>query len=187
MKKANPDYKRRIRYIDPLIQRRMIIGLVVFELGLVVAGIIYLHGAFRELVELNLYSIHFKGSGDLWTMMTLVLKVSAAIFAINIPVVIIMMAIWEKNLSRILEPYRQALANFTGLNLRFNFHQTSSHPLLSGLRDFFEKERRDHEFIRDRLNGIELMVKAMESGASDKQLKQEVAELRRYVAAKNGP
>jgi hypothetical protein len=186
MNNSSREYRRRIRYIDPLIQRRVIVGLVLFELCLVVGGIIYLHGAFRELIEQNLYSIHLQESNDLWSMMSLVLAVSAAIFAINIPVVIMLMGVWERNLGKILGPYRQALSNLSLLNFRFAFNEAEKHPLLDGVRAFFEKERQDHTLIRSRLKAIEQSIKHIENGASDGDLKAQISELRSYVGNKNG-
>ncbi|MBF0146609.1 MAG: hypothetical protein HQL84_16625 [Magnetococcales bacterium] len=58
-----------MRYVDYKIQMRMLLALVVMELGIISVGLFYLYHRFSTLIDANLYRIHRQASSDMFTLL----------------------------------------------------------------------------------------------------------------------
>lgn len=171
------DYKRTIQYIDPIIQRKIIVGLILFELVLVGAGLVYLHSAFNEIIELRLFSIHPANLGDGSLLTKEVLIVSAVIFLVNIPIILLVVSIWADNLRGILRPYSRAMYNLEILDFRKSKFSKSKHPLANAIHKFFKKYNDRHVEIVEHIKTLDHSFSYVEKPYDEHSVKRQVDEL----------
>ena len=177
-------YKRRIQYIDPTIQRKVIIGLIVFELILVGAGLVYLYHAFNEIIEHRLYSIHPAKTSDASLLTKEILITSGVIFMINVPFILLVVSLWADNLRNILRPYSRAMANLALLDFRKSSYSETDHPLVHAIHQLFRKGRGRHLKIREQIKSLDHSFSNIEKSDDEKPLKKQVDDLLSIIGEK---
>lgn len=115
---AGPQARRRIRYIDRALQKRLLTGFILLEVLLVVAGLVYLHGSLEAVLEENLYRIHL---ADAEPIFSLLLRETALVLGgmllANLAVLGGANWLWARYVDSILQPFAGLLERTAGLDL----------------------------------------------------------------------
>lgn len=110
--------RRRIRYIDRTLQRRLLAAFILLEVLLVVAGLLYLHSSLEAVLEESLYRIHL---ADAEPIFSLLLRETALVLGglllVNLAVLGFANWLWTRYVDSILRPFSGLLARTAGLDL----------------------------------------------------------------------
>ena len=184
MKTRAKGHKRTIRYIDPVLQRKVLIGLIAFELLLLGGGLVYLYIAFNEIIELRRHSSLPAGISDISLLTKELLITAAVICMINIPIIILVVSIWADNLRNILRPYSRAMSNLANLDFRKARFSNTNHPLVTAIHKLFHVGRIRQLRIREHIRSLEHAFSNTEKSDDEKPLRKQVDELLSIVGKK---
>ena len=99
--------KRHIHYINPAVQKRLMISLIVAELILICLTIFWLYIDLDQLIESNLYKIHIQNTLTTSFLMTRLSKSILILLAINIIIASIIVWYWKNYIKAITTPLEQ--------------------------------------------------------------------------------
>lgn len=95
--------RRHIHYVDHHIQKWLLVALVVMECALIALAMWALHGALSDLVEENMYRIHFSAQPDqLLRFLAEGVKILIGIGVVNLLALILADRIWAAYIGSIL-------------------------------------------------------------------------------------
>lgn len=137
--------RRRIRLVDDVLQKWMLVALVVMEAVVVALAIWALYRALGAIVDANMYRIHFADGDSMWPQLVSEgMRVLGGMLLINVAALIIADRIWAYYVYGILR-HLGRLMDATG-NLDFSDH----HPI------FFHHAVLDQAFSWRRMEAAHL-------------------------------
>lgn len=152
---VNGQDRRRQRYVDQLIQRRLIILLVVMEVALVVSGLLFLYLRFTSIIEAGLYRIHQTGGATGGAMLEAAAVAILALLAVNVVALVIADRIWAHYVDRVIDTFASLVRRTGELDLRPDPADHNDHRLVD-LTLTWRRDERDHWLeIRSTLDGLE--------------------------------
>lgn len=128
---SNANRRRRLRIVDDMLQKWLLVALVVMESVLVTAAIWFLYRELDAAVDENLYRVHFTGSVDMLSLLVREgLPVLGALLLANLGALLVADRIWVCYVNNILG-HLGALVGASGrLDLRPLPPPPASHAVL---------------------------------------------------------
>lgn len=130
--KPQPANRRRLRIVDHSLQQSMLIALVLMETLIVAGAIWFLYRALADILDQNLYRVHFHGSVD---MLSLLVRectpVLGAMLALNFAALVAADRIWAHYVAGIVG----TLARLMAAALRLDFGSREAGPFQHAVLD----------------------------------------------------
>lgn len=130
MNQTNPA-KRRIVYVDEKVQKGLLVALVVLEILLVAATLWVLYVQMGEVVDANLYRVHFASQPNIYPLL---LKTSlmgiAALVAVNVILLWVATWVWARHIDSIVRPFRELVAKVESLDFTEDQAQDVLHEVV---------------------------------------------------------
>ena len=140
-------HQRKIKYIDHVLQKWLLIALVVLEvLVLSVAGAI-LHIRLNAIVDESLYRIHFSGQHSMYTnLLNESLRIIGGMIATNVLALFVADRIWTHYVRSILSPLRVLLTHTRELDFQPDPDVAQRHKVLTLVMRFerFMQRRKNY-------------------------------------------
>lgn len=110
--------RRHTMYLDQRIQQRLLWLLVLMELLLVFACIAYLYTDLKEVIDNQIYRIHFGDNTNTSSrLLAAISEALALLFACNLLALVIADRVWARYVNRILGQFRTLIERTRQLNL----------------------------------------------------------------------
>ena len=152
----NANTKRKIHYIDPAVQNRLLIAFVLLEVLLIGAGMIVLYLDLKEVAEENLYRIHFAAREPLSTLLLReAMQILAVLVALNVAALGLAEWLWSRYLDSIMRPFSDLLARTGELDLARDGSPGQKHAILALVMAWRENERERCKGIRTEVSGLD--------------------------------
>lgn len=183
----NANTKRKIHYVDPAVQNRLLIVFVLLEVLLIGAGMIMLYLDLKAVAEENLYRIHFAARESLSVLLFReAMQTLVVLVVLNVAALGVAEWLWSRYLNSITLPFSDLLARTGNLDFTPDAHLEQSHAVLGLVTAWRENERERCKEIRSQVSGLD--KNADHASASElKQIRAVLENLRaRLPAHKNG-
>ncbi|QSX39992.1 hypothetical protein [Shewanella cyperi] len=149
-------HQRRIKFIDPSLQGKLMAALVLLESLMVILAMIYLYWRFSALIEERMFSIHVAAQ-DSFLQLLLLELVWVVVFmsGINFVALLIANGLWGRNIGRIISAFRIRLFRMGRLDVSASQlpaapdHEVLQH--LDGWRRREEKKMRQIKALSQRI------------------------------------
>ncbi|HEY3328172.1 MAG TPA: hypothetical protein VGK14_13540 [Novimethylophilus sp.] len=146
---AEKQYRRKIHYIDFVLQKRLLIALVALEVILlcIAGGVLYFR--LQALVDENLYHIHFGDQPSIfYELFSESLLILGVLVAVNLVALLIADRIWAHYVNGIMSCLRSLLSRTRELDLRPDAAAPHRHKVLELALAWRETERARHLALR---------------------------------------
>lgn len=147
--------RRRIRYIDRALQKRLLTAFILLEVLLVVAGLLYLHASLEAVLEESLYRIHL---ADAEPIFSLLLRETALVLGGLLLANLALLAagnwLWTRYVDSILSPFAGLLERTARLDLSEDAGIAPRHPVLVLALAWREAERARCRRIRETVRSL---------------------------------
>ncbi len=151
----NMQVKRKIHYIDPAIQNRMLIAFVLLETLLIGAGMVVLYQDLKEVVDENLFRIHFSAGESLSALLLReAMQTLAVLVAVNLAALGLAKWLWLRYLESILRPLSGLLARTGDLDFTPDESIAQKHTVLELALAWREVERERCKGIRAEISRL---------------------------------
>jgi hypothetical protein len=148
--------RRRRRYVDPALQKRLVAGLVVLESVLVAASVGVLYWHLNGLVEENLYRIHFTAARPLLPVLLRdALLLLGAFVVANMAVLLAVMHLWGRRVNSITDEFMLLLGKTRRLDFSADGPAQDNHQLLALTLNWRAKERARLAEIQEQVAKLE--------------------------------
>lgn len=128
---SHANRRRRLRIVDDVLQKWLLVALVVMESALVTAAIWFLYRALDAAVDENLYRVHFTGSVDMLTLLVREgLPVIGVLLLANLGALLVADRIWVCYVNNILAHLGALVGASAKLDLRPLAPPPTSHAVL---------------------------------------------------------
>ena len=134
----------------------MLVAMVFLEVGLVIAGMVYLYGRFSDIIEANLYRIHHQADALFSLLLTEMEQMMVMLIGINLLAILIADHIWTRYVKRVLNTFRLLVNKVADLDFREDGKQPTEHKVLSRTLIWRKKER-------DRALAIRAMLQSLKA------------------------
>lgn len=123
--------KRRIVYVDEKVQKGLLVALVTLEVLLVSGTLWVLYVQMGEVVDANLYRVHFSGQPNIYPLLfkTGLIGIGALV-AVNIIVLWIATWVWARHVDAIVRPFRELVAKVEALDFSEDQAQEVLHEVV---------------------------------------------------------
>lgn len=179
--KAN---KRHIHYINPELQNRLIIGLLLFEVLLISLCIAILYSNLNELIDANIYRAHINKGVDFELFVIELLKVLFGFLIANTILASIIVYFWKIHINSIIEPLSNTIDSIGRLEFNKTSEKTNDQLVLQiaqrwnnieynkylNIRNLMMQLNADtkttpykNNYLRDRLQSIALLLERTDS------------------------
>jgi hypothetical protein len=167
------NHQRKIKYIDHVLQKWLLIALVVLEvLVLSVAGAI-LYVRLNAIVDESLYRIHFAGQHSMFAaLLNESLRIIGGLIAVNLLALFVADRIWAYYVRSIISPLRVLLTRTYALDFRVDSEISERHEVLTRTLRWRRIERARHEAVHHALDQLEA-----KSASSDPDFRQSLLML----------
>ncbi|MDP2961151.1 MAG: hypothetical protein Q8N54_00200 [Sulfurimicrobium sp.] len=157
----NTQVKRKIHYIDPAIQNRMLLAFVLLEVLLIGIGMIVLYQDLKEVVDENLFRIHFSSEDSLSALLLREAMQALTVLVIaNLAALGLAKWLWLRYLNSILGPLSGLLARTGNLDFTPDESFAKKHVVLELALAWREVER-------ERCKGIRAEISRLIENADD--------------------
>jgi hypothetical protein len=152
---AGAKARRRIRYIDRTLQKRLLAAFIMLEVLLVIAGLVYLHGSLEAVLEENLYRIHLANSEPIFSLLLhKTALVLGGLLLANIVALGFANWLWTRYVESILRPFSDLLERTGRLDLSVDAGIQPRHQVLVLALAWREAERARCRRIREVLRNL---------------------------------
>ena len=120
--------QRKILYIDAALQNRLLIAFLLLEVLLISGGMIVMYSELKDVVEENLFRIHFSTIEPLSSLLFWkAMRILAALVILNVAALGLAEWMWHRHLDSILQPLsvlitRTAHLDFTPDDIHSQYH-----------------------------------------------------------------
>lgn len=117
---SKPNFsKRRIIYVDDYIQKGLLVALVTLEALLIVGTLWILYLQMSEVVDANLYRIHFSQKPNIYPLLLKTIMIGLiGLIAVNVLMLWLISWIWSRHVDSILNPFRKLISKVEALDFR---------------------------------------------------------------------
>jgi len=139
---AGPVHRRRIHYVDRLLQRRLLAGLVLLEAVLVASSVWAMHWRLQQVVEANLYRIHIADAGTLVPrLMNEALVLLGIFMLVNVVALLLAEGAWGRYVGKVLRAFMVLVEKTARLDFSPDPANEHDHEVLSLARSWRASER----------------------------------------------
>lgn len=165
---AGTKYRRRRRYVDPEIQRRLLVTLVVLEAALVGASVWIMYVRLNQLIEESLYRIHLAKAGlMLPALLHAALPVLGGFVIANVAILLIVMCLWGRNVNAITDEFMHLIGKTRKLDFSPDSAPVKKHELLALTGRWRARERIRQTEIQEQVARLE---REMSAGGDSRSL-----------------
>ncbi len=150
-----PTYRRHRHFIDASIQGRLLVALIGLEVLLFSGAMIWLYLDLSEIIEGNLYRVHYPDTEGTSPFLTTLFTVIPAILLVNLLALWVADVIWRAYVRRIVNQLRGMLGRISNLDLREQPGDSRvQHDVIDKARGWLANERQEFQGIKDRLSSL---------------------------------
>ncbi len=135
------DSRRVTRYIDGRLQGGLIAAILLFELLLIVAGMIILHGELHQVIEDQLFRIHPGVQEGMPILVHHLISAMGVIVLANVSLVVVIEWFWSRYVVKIIAPLREIFDAVCFLDLRHKPKPEVDHDVLTKAEEWVQIER----------------------------------------------
>lgn len=144
---------RKIKYIDHVLQKWLLIALVVLEIVVLSAAGAFLYVRLNAIVDASLYRIHFGGQPSMFSLLlSESLQIVGVLILVNMVALLVADRIWARYVSGILDTLRGLLARTQGFDLGADTGVPERHKIISLALQWRRAERARHLNLRQSLD-----------------------------------
>lgn len=123
--------KRRIVYVDEKVQKGLLVALVTLEMLLVVGTLLVLYAQMGEVVDANLYRVHFSSQPNIYPLLLKTGLIGiGALVVVNVVVLWIATWVWVRHVDSIVRPFRELVAKVEALDFSEDQAQEVLHEVV---------------------------------------------------------
>ena len=123
--------KRKILYIDSALQNRLLLAFLLLEILLIGGGMIVMYLELKEIVEENLFRIHFAAAEPLSSLLFWkAMRILAALVILNVAALGLAEWLWVRHLESILNPLSELLTRTARLDFTADVIPKQQHAVL---------------------------------------------------------
>ncbi len=134
------DSRRVSRYIDSRLQGGLIAAVLLFELLLIVVGLIILHDELHQVVEDQLFRVHPGVQEGMPILVHHLVSAMGVIVLANVSLVIAIEWFWSRYVAKIITPLREIFDAVRFLDLRHKPEPAVDHDVLNKAGDWVQTE-----------------------------------------------
>ncbi|MCF6354174.1 MAG: hypothetical protein L3J26_03575 [Candidatus Polarisedimenticolaceae bacterium] len=134
------DSRRVSRYIDSRLQGGLIVAVLLFELLLIVAGLMILHDELHQVVEDQLFRIHPGVQEGMPILVHHLVSAMGVIVLANVSLVIAIEWFWSRHVAKIITPLRAIFDAVRFLDLRHKPEPAVDHDVLNRAGSWVQTE-----------------------------------------------
>lgn len=154
--------RRHIRLVDHVLQKSLLVVLVIMETVVVAFAIWTLYKALGEIVDENMYRIHFLGSVNVLSLLISEgMRVLGGILLVNLLALIIADRIWAFYVNGILRNLGRLMTASSQLNFSKQDPISFNHPVLEQALAWRESESSHLAKVRDRIRHLPAHLPAL--------------------------
>ena len=176
----NYTHERKQHYVDQKIQGQLITALVTLELLLVIGALVYLYLSYNNILELNIYRIHYDPQETQKKLIDEIVYTVLAMSAINFFALYIAHRLWCKYINRVIYLFHRGLKVIAALDFCEPLNYGQFHEVL-----FLQAQWQQTEMQRNKqLRALIEQLKQPSSTWDHKEqaeLKQQLKKIR-YLA-----
>lgn len=152
----NMQVKRKVHYIDAAVQNRLLIAFVSLEVLLIGAGMLVLYLDLREVIDENLFRIHFTATEPLSELLLReAMQALAVLVGANVAALGLVNWLWLRHLDTILRPLSGLVARTGDLDFTPDETVEQKHAVLALTMAWREAERNRCKDIRAGISGLD--------------------------------
>jgi len=155
MNTNNTRHKRKIHFIDPAVQNRLLISFVLLEVILTVAGMLVLYLHLKEIADENLFRIHFASREPLSELLRQGMRILGGLVVLNVAALGLAEWLWFRHLNSILLPLSGFLDRTGKLDFSHDEKPRSWHNVLARAEAWREAERKRCKSIRAEISALD--------------------------------
>lgn len=138
----NTPAKRKNHYIDAALQNRLLIAFILLEVLIIGGGMLVMYRELNDVVEENLFRIHFSALQPLSTLLFWKgMRILAALVILNVAALGLAEWWWERHLESILQPLSGLLTRTAQLDFTADEMNGELHAVLVNTMAWRECER----------------------------------------------
>ena len=147
-------YRRRRRFVDKMIQGKLLWGLVVVESLLFSAGMFIIYLDLQAVLQESIYRVHQEASSGRPVLLKELLMIFPWIISANLLLLLVVDHRWKKTVRGIVMQLQDVLYRVKRLDLRPYTVQQSGHEVLQHAKQWLDRERDRHISLLSRINEI---------------------------------
>lgn len=140
--------KRKKHYINPDIQKRLIINLVIIELVLISLTTLWLYMDISQLIENNMYKIHIKNTLSVEFFAVRFAEAAFVLLIINFLIASLVIWYWRDYINRITSQLNEVADAMQKLDFTFKFDVYVEHEVSRIALNWFNQEKQTLSDIR---------------------------------------
>ena len=147
-------YRRRRRFVDKMIQGRLLWGLIIIESLLFTAGMIVIYADLQQVLQESIYRVHQEANSGRPVLLKELLMIFPWIITVNLMLLVIVDHRWKKVVRGIVMQLQDILYKVKRLDLRIYPIQQTDHEVLQRAKTWLDKERDRHISLQARVDEI---------------------------------
>ena len=148
--------KRRIIYVDALVQKWLLIALVMLEILLISGALCLLYMQLINTIEANLYRAHAAGKPDIYPLLKFALLGMGGLLAINVFVLWMADRLWARHLASIFKPLMAMVNKVERLDFSADAPVLQSHESVNLAHAWRNTERQRLNNLRAAINQLDV-------------------------------
>ncbi|MFZ5523863.1 MAG: hypothetical protein ACOY9D_07250 [Pseudomonadota bacterium] len=157
--------KRRIIYVDEKVQKGLLIALVSFEILLIAGTLWMLYLQMSEIVDANLYRVHFSEKPDIYPLLLKTALIGVAgLAAINVLVLWVASWVWARQVASILKPFRELISKVEALDFREDAPMAIPHKVAELALTWRHSKRQDLLKLREEIARLDKLGDLSDAG-----------------------
>lgn len=167
--------QRKRRYIDRLVQGRLLGALIGLEVLIFAAAMVAVYLDFSQAIDDMLFRIHMPVGQAPPVLMQELLKIAPWIIGVNVVAVMIVRFFWGAYIGSIVAPLRGLFSRVMALDLRDQQGLGEHHEVLRKARGWLRVER-------ERYRAIQAAVQALDAAADPEQTRALLRRIQSLVS-----
>lgn len=158
--------KRRTVYLDDKVQKGLLIALVTLEIMLIAATLLMLYLQMGEVVDANLYRVHFSDKPNIYPLLLKTALVGVfGLIAVNILVLWVAGRVWTYHVDSILKPFRELIGKVEALDFSEDATIVIPHQVVYLALAWRLSKRQDLLCLRQEIARLDELGDLSEAGA----------------------
>lgn len=151
---ANYPYRRRRRFVDKMIQGKLLFGLIIIESLLFTAGMIFIYNDLQSALQSSMYRVHQDVDSGRPLLLKELLIIFPWIIAANLALVVLVDRRWKRVVRQIIFQLQDILYRVKRLDLRAYTIKHTDHEVLQTAKQWLDKERDRNASLQARVHNL---------------------------------
>ena len=172
-------HRRRRVYIDPDLQKWLVVGLVALEVTLIGTTLVLLHQRLLDAIGGTLYRVHVVASEPLFAELLHAARTALAGFVVaNVVALALAETLWQRHVNGVRCALGALIAAIARLDLSVAEPSEARHEVLALVATWRERERERLLALRERANRL---AAELDAGGEPERVRERVRELRQLL------